>query len=187
MPKHGPSKRQSGKRPRLQLFECASIATTNSDPSLTVKHYYTRQRTSLSHIDPRTRTETHHKPHIHRSKMPQAQPELKKVCTPHYPSIPPSKTTQITNRKKNTVPRQARRSATQRLAQSHGYAAWLRRLPQHRPRRSHREQAQQRESPLGNVCDPRQRRGHARGAGSHRHRQPQPRLGREDDFCCYLG
>jgi hypothetical protein len=91
MPKHGPSKRQSGKRPRLQLFECASIATTNSDPSLTVKHYYTRQRTSLSHIDPRTRTETHHKPHIHRSKMPQAQPELKKVCTPHYPSIPPSK------------------------------------------------------------------------------------------------
>jgi len=66
------------------------------------------------------------------------------------------------------VPGQARRSATKRLAQSHGHAARLRRLLEHRPGRGYREPTQQRESAPGHVRDSRKCRRHAGSAGSYR-------------------
>ena len=72
-------------------FECASIAiaaTTNSNPSLTVKHCHTLQPNQPHSLTPTERTHTTTELHTSTFKMPQAQPELKKV--PHSLTHPSS-------------------------------------------------------------------------------------------------
>lgn len=73
-------------------FECASIAaTTNSNPSLTVKHCYTRQ---LNQHHPLTTTEhtqnqTHHKtPHTHIQNAPSTARAQEGTAFPLTPFLP---------------------------------------------------------------------------------------------------
>lgn len=162
-------------RSKLDFIAQQRIATTNNrpaSPSTTSQPHPLYPQIHKLAINPLYTHINPPNPQLHKhASSPARTQKGTKESTPSNPPAPNPKPSQdlqeLTRIPPNTVPRQARRSATKRLAQSHGHPARLRRLPEHCAGRSDREPAQQRKSPPGNVRDPRQRRRHAGSAGPH--------------------